>query len=275
MPLQQILPTWATLNNANFTSPTGMSDPETGQQLTGGALNQGDYFDITNQEAQQLSYIKNGLLYGGRYRFVNVDSGATAADVKTGTIGYLRAGSTVKAVLLLTVGASQAAGTYVINGTGGNGTGAQVSVVINIGGTVSTVTLVSSGYGYTSAPTFTIPSSVGGTQGTIIAQMETTPNNVTSYDQSINDVCCPVVFLNSITPGNYGFVQELGIATVLGISTISGGTTGDWVDSSTAGTVARRAGSGSPIGQTVGKALDVPEASALFKIYMYREVVQD
>jgi hypothetical protein len=42
-------------------------------------------------------------------------------------------------------------------------------------------------------------------------------NMVTSYDQAIGVAGLrPVVFLNSITPGNYCFVQELGVATVLG-----------------------------------------------------------
>jgi len=45
-------------------------------------------------------------------------------------------------------------------------------------------------------------------------QMNTTVNQVTSADVAPNFVRA-VVFLNSITPGNYGFIQELGVATVL------------------------------------------------------------
>ena len=85
MPLQQILPTWVAWNNANFTSPTALTDLRTGQPFAAGGLNVGDYFDATEAEANSASYGVNGLLHSGRYRFVLVSSAATAANVKTGT----------------------------------------------------------------------------------------------------------------------------------------------------------------------------------------------
>jgi hypothetical protein len=87
MPQLQTLPTWLALNAANFTSPTGLTDLRTGNPQYGGALNVGDYFDLTEAEANQLSYTTTGTLHAGRYRFVQVDSAATAANVKTGTVG--------------------------------------------------------------------------------------------------------------------------------------------------------------------------------------------
>src|ERR1700679_2738742 len=107
MPKIQALPTWLAWNNCNFTSPTGITDQATGQPIAAGGLNQGDYFDATNDEAASASFTTNGLLYNGRYRLVQVDSGATAANVKTGTVGYLRAGTTVKTVVTLTAGSGQ------------------------------------------------------------------------------------------------------------------------------------------------------------------------
>lgn len=273
MPQQQIVPTWTAWNNANFTSPTAMSDPITGQQYASGGLNVGDYFDATTDEARISSYTTNGLLFEGRYRYVNVDSGATAANVKTGTVGYLRLGSSVVGAIISSAGINQNNGTYTIAATGGGGTGAQIQIVIAFGSIVA-ATVVTGGVGYTSVPTFTIGQ--GGVTGTVLAQLSSTPNVVTSYDIVSNGIK-PVVFLNSITPGNYGFVQELGLATVLGNATIGSAGVGDYVNavSGGAGTVTTTASTGSPVGTTVGRAADVATASLLFKCYLTGPVVQD
>ena len=232
MPFQPIVPTWLAWNNANFTSPTGITDYRTGQPFAAGGLNLGDFFDATTQEASQGSYTTNGTLFSGRYRLVQVDSGATAANVKTGTVGYLRAGTTVQSVVVLTAGSGQTPGTYQIASTGGGGTGAVIQVVVGSGGTVTSTTVLQGGINYTSLPTFTLVT--GGTVGTVAAQLNSTPNQVTSYDIAPVKAGRAVVFLNSITPGNYGFIQELGTATVL-----SGGavTAGDFVNSTSLGVV--------------------------------------
>jgi len=132
----QTLPTWLCLNACDDKTASGFADVRTGEEIHGGALNLGDYFDLTEAEAKQLSYLTTGTLHAGRYRRVQVDSGATQAYVKTGTIGYM----------------------------------------------------------------------VSGLQPNL--------NVVTSYDKGIVGVH-PVVFLNAITVGNFGFVQEMGIATCL------------------------------------------------------------
>lgn len=272
MPFIRALPTWLAWNNGNFTSPTGITDVNTGQPIAAGGLNAGDYFDCSNQEAQAASYTTNGLLFAGRYRFVLVDSSATAANIKTGTIGYLRNGSSISGVVVTAVGSGQTAGTYTINAnTGvGGGTGAQIQVVVGAGGTITSATVLSGGNGYSSDPTFTV--AAGGTPGTVAAQLNSTPNVVTSYDQIAGGTAAstirPIVFLNAITPGNYGFVQELGLATVLGASGVSAGAVGDWIDSTTGGLATNRAATNSPIGATIGRAVDVSQPSLLFKVYL-------
>jgi len=222
MPLTPSLPTWLAWNNANFTSPTGLSDAYSGQQVAAGGLNLGDYFDATNQEAANASYGVNGILYAGRYRLVQVDSGATAANVKTGTVGYLRQGGSglVKSVVITAAGTGGTLGTYTIAATlaSGGGSGAVIQVVVGAAGTVTSAIVLNGGNGYNSAPTFSL-TATGGT-GTVAAQLDTTPNIVTSADQTASGVVTaitvrPVIFLNSVTPGNYGFIQELGTATVL------------------------------------------------------------
>jgi hypothetical protein len=223
MPNLQSLPTWGAWNNANFTSPSGLTDMASGQPVNAGGLNLGDYFDATNEEAANASYAANGRLYAGRYRLVQVDSGATAANVKTGTIGFLRTGGgsgSVKSVIITVPGTAAVAGTYTINATAGNGgTGAVIQVVV-AGGAITSATVLNGGYGYNSVPTFSL-TTTDTTGGTVVAQLDSSPNIVTSADQisATATGVRPVVFLNSITPGNYGFIQELGTATVLNATT--------------------------------------------------------
>ena len=274
MPFQAALPTWLAVNNMNSVSPSGQTDNMTGYPYEGGGLNLGDYFDLTNEEAATASYTTNGLLYSGRYRYVQVDSGATAANVKTGTVGYMRLGSTVKSVVVLTQGSGQTVGTYQIASTGGGGTGAIIQVVV-ASATSITASVVSGGYGYTSVPTFTL--ATGGTVGTVVAQLSSTPNIVTSADVATNAVR-PVVFLNSITPGNYGFIQELGTATVLAtVSQTQAANQFAIVKSSSAdGTMTASSATFGPY--AIGSVLDpitTPLANTPFKIVLDCPVVQD
>lgn len=158
MPFQQGLPAWVVLNASNDTAASGMSDVYTNFPYNAGGLNLGDYFDLTSAEAFRNCKPSTGTLYCGRYRRIQVDSGATAANVKTGTIGLM---------------ASQAAASIDIGNIGG-----KLPVSMNI------VTDFSHGH-------------LGATQ------------------------IRPVVFLNAITPGNFGWIQELGVATVLFRTTIT------------------------------------------------------
>ncbi len=274
MPYLPSLPTWGAINNANFTSPSGLTDMASGQPVNAGGLNLGDYFDATNGEAANASYGANGILYSGRYRLVQVDSGATAANVKTGTVGYLRQGGSgeVKSVVITNAGTGATVGTYTIAATtGGGGTGAIIQVVVASTGLITSVSVLNGGYGYDSVPTFSL-TATGTTAGAVAAQLDTTPNIVTSADQvgTTGIAVRPVVFLNPITPGNYGFIQELGTATVLGNATQASALVGSYVNAvtSNSGTVTTTAATGSPIGSTIGVAIDLPVASNLFKVQL-------
>ena len=222
MPYVQGFPTWKNMNSVNSTSASGQTDNMTGQPYYGDGLYPGIYADLTNQEAQLSSNLTVGLLYNGRYRYVQVDSGATAANVTTGTVGFIRSGSTVKNVVVLTQGTGQTVGPYQVaaNVGSGGGSGAVIQVVVTASNAI-TVTVLNGGFGYVSAPTFTL--ATGGTPGTVVAQLGNSQNVVTSADIALNPASTnagigpvhPVVFLNAITPGNYGFVQESGVATIL------------------------------------------------------------
>ena len=279
MPLTPSLPTWVAWNNANFTSPTGLSDAYNGQPIGAGGLNLGAYFDATNGEAANASYGANGILYSGRYRLVQVDSGATAANVKTGTVGYLRAGGSsgsIKTAVITAAGTGGTVGTYTIAVTGGGGTGAVLQVIVGSTGTVTAVSVLNGGYGYDSVPTVSL-TATGGT-GTVAVQLDTTPNIVTSADQATSTQVTgvpvsPVVFLNSITPGNYGFVQELGTATLLAAGAI---TPGNFVSTSGTPSNGTVTGGTTYVALTVGQAIDTTSATGqLFKAILTSPVRQD
>lgn len=196
MPQLQTLPTWLALNACDDSSPTGMTDLRTGNPYYGGALNLGDYFDLTEQEAQNNCDTDTGTLHAGRYRRVQVDSSATAGNVATGTIGLMVAGDQPE---------------------------------LNI---------------------------------------------VTSYDKGIAGAH-PVVFLNAITPGNYGFVQELGIATVLCASSLQKASpnTGDLLEMTTGGKVDDK--TTQTVNQnTIGLALAPPSPNTLTLCQLNLPVLQ-
>jgi hypothetical protein len=186
----------------------------------------------------------------------------------------MRLGSTVKSVVVLTQGSGQTVGTYQIASTGGGGTGAIIQVVV-ASATSITASVVSGGYGYTSVPTFTL--ATGGTPGTVVAQLNSTPNIVTSADVATNAVR-PVVFLNSITPGNYGFIQELGTATVLATASQTQAANQFAIvkSSSADGTMTASSATFGPY--AIGSVLDpitTPLANTPFKIVLDGPVVQD
>ena len=273
MPLTPSLPTWLAINNANFTSPTALTDPDSGQQIAAGGLNLGCYFDVTNGEASNASYAANGILYAGRYRLVQVDSGATSANVKTGTIGFLRTGGgtcAVKTVVITVPGTGATTGTYTVAANaGGGGTGAVIQVVVS-GGAITSATVLNGGYNYNSVPTFSL-TATGTTGGTVVAQLDTSPNIVTSADQisATATGVRPVVFLNSITPGNYGFIQELGTATVLNATTAA--QTAQQFAIVTPGTGLMAASATTLTTYTIGQVLDAVASvtpQVLFKIQL-------
>lgn len=198
MPFQPILPIWLGLNVDNNASASGLTDPRTGLAYNAAGLNLGDYVDLTDDEAKRNSAQSSTLplLRAGRYRRVIVDSGATAANVKTGSIGLMVAGA------------------------------------------------------------------------------QPLTNRVTSYDKGIQGAHV-VVFLNAITPGNYGWVQELGMAWVLGNTTIqkAGPTTGDMLFATTGGLVDDlTAQTWTP--NFIGIALSPPSPNTLGLVQLYLPTLQ-
>ena len=200
MPFQPILPNWLALNACNDLSPTGLTDPRTGNPYFAGGLNLGDFVDLTEAEANALSYTPAAgtsvQLHAGRYRRVQVDSGATASNVKVGTVGLMGAGQQPQL------------------------------------------------------------------------------NRVTSYDKGIV-AAHVVVFLNTVTPGNFCFVQELGVASVLMGATLqkAAPATGDVIVSTTLG-VGQDLTAQTIDKETLGIALSAPSPNTLGLVLLDRPTLQ-
>jgi hypothetical protein len=259
---------------AVYTSPTGLTDIRTGLTELGGGMNVGDFVDLTDAEAQSWS----PNLYAGRYRFVQLSTASTAANVVQGKPCGIAAPTTVGRVAISGVGSGQTAGTYLVNSSASGGTALAVAqVVVGAAGTITSATLVNPGAGFTSTPTFTV--AAGGTPGTILAQMAVSENVVSSFDASaisLNSV--RGVFLGSvtaaqITAGAFVFIQEQGVATAL-VTTATNTTVGCTAATVTAGAITTATETTAhPIG-LLGLTLDVAAASTLVRVELNLPVRQ-
>lgn len=196
MPLNPTFAALSALNNTNSPSPSGVQDGRTGLPIYIGGQVLGEYADLTETEANQLSSSLGATLHAGRYRLVQVDSGATAANVRLGTVGMMA----------------------------------------------------------TLAQGF---------------------NVVTSADKALALGLRPVVFLNAIAPGNYGFVQELGDASVLAGAALSKAAPaiGDVINATTTGVVDDPT-SQNYVAVTIGVATTLPAINSLVRVLLEAPVVQ-
>jgi hypothetical protein len=258
-----------------YPSESGLVDIRTGQPYVGGGLYQGATSELTAQEALSLTPPGQPSVYGARYRFVAIDPGATAANLGFGKAVGWCPGLTVAQVAVLTAGSGQTPGTYTATASAG---GAVIQYTISGAGTLlpGSATLLSGGTYASNAslPTFTI--AAGGTPATVAAQWALDQNTVTSMDVAssagllVRGVALggPPTASDLANPA-YMWIVENGKSPVLGNATIgSGAAKGMWVNSITSspdGTVNAASANVFTSG-TLGYALDLPVASALFRV---------
>lgn len=254
---------------AVYPSYSGLVDPRTLQPEVGGGMNLGDYFDLTEAEAQSLS----PNLHAGRYRFVRIATAATAANIFQGApVGFAK-GTQVGQVAVAAVGSGMTAGTYSVNSTTSGGTAVAVAqVVVGSGGTITSASILSKGAGFTSVPTFDL-TALGGSGGSVLAQMDLSPNVVTSFDASavslfsVRGVFLAAVTAAQITAGAYVFIQEEGIATVL-VSTATSTAAGAIAAASSPSNVATvtTTTGATLVPAALGTTLDLAAASTLVRV---------
>jgi hypothetical protein len=262
---------------AVYTSPTGMTDPITGQPYLGGTLHEGDYCDLTASEAAQWNIRFGSNLFPGRYRFGRISPRATAANIAFGLpAGWGLAQSLAQVVLsaagsgytITATGASS--GTVTITSSTSGGTAATALLTLS-SGAISGVQLVFPGNGFTAVPTFSLSELTGGSGGSVLAQMANSPNLFSSFDSScaqLSDVrgiwLTTGITSAQITANAWGVIQEQGVANVLvntATNTAAGcamaATTGAVVTTTTAATAI-------PVG-FFGYTLDVAAASTIVR----------
>jgi hypothetical protein len=223
---------------AIYTSSTGLTDPITGLPELGGTLHEGDYVDLSDNEAGQWSQRFGPKLYQGRYRFVRLSPAATAANIAFGKPCGWGIGNSVEDVGFVP-GTGYTPGSYILTATGGTNPISQAVVQVVVGATGSIIgaqVLNGGQYAYGSAaPTFSLTPLGAGTGGSVLAKMYQSANLVSSVDASSVGGATGLnprgIFLSSptasqIAAGCWVVIQELGIAPVLittGASVAAGG----------------------------------------------------
>lgn len=206
---------------AIYTSPTGMTDPITGLPELGGTLHEGDYVDLTAEEARQWNVRFGSKLYPGRYRFVRVATTATAANAAYGLPVGIAKGTSIATVVLSAAGSGYTAGSYTCTSSTSGGTAATATVTVNASGAIASCQLLYPGANFTSVPTFSLSEIPAGSGGSVLAEMNISPNFVTTFDSSAVQLDTVRGFFLSapsatqISNTCYVVIQEQGIAPVL------------------------------------------------------------
>jgi hypothetical protein len=255
---------------AVYPSSTGLVDVRTGLPELGGGMNLGDTTDFTEAEAQALS----PNLHEGRYRFVQVLAAATAANIKRGSPVGWGVGTTVQQIALAAAGSGYTPdGTYSCVSTVSGGTVKAVAQVVVSGGAIISATLSNPGAGFTSVPTFSLSELSGGSGGSILAQMATSPNSVTSFDasalslSSVRGVFLAPITAAQIAAGAFVWIQETGMCTAL-VTTATNTAPGCAAAATTGGVVTTTTvATSTPIG-FFGYTLDLAAANTLVRVEM-------
>jgi len=258
---------------AVYTSPSGMTDPITGIPYLGGTLHEGDYVDATKSEIDQWNVRFGATLNTGRYRFVRLSSNATAANIAYGKPCGFALPTTVGQLQLSAGGTGATAdGTYTITSTASGGTAKAVGLATVAGGIIISVQLTYPGAGFTSVPTFGLTEIAGLSAGSVLAQMNITPNVVSSFDTaSCTDLTYPRgVFLCSVTAAQvtanaYVVIQEEGIAPLL-VTTATTTAAGSGAAASATGTVVTNTPALTVAAGFIGYTKDLAAANTIVRV---------
>ena len=263
---------------AVYTSKTGQTDLRTGLPELGGGFNAGDFFDLTEAEAnawsQQYAGQAQYILHAGRYRIVYVQPASTASTCVFGYPCGIGVGQSVQQAMIANAGTGATAGTYTVqSSTSGGTTKATLQYVVGASGTIISATITNPGAGFTSTPTFSLTAS-GTSGGSIVSQMAVSGNIVGSFDTTASVSLYNVrgVFLNTtaltsaqVTAGAYVLIQETGIAPVY-VTTATNTALPLSVNAATAGAVTTATATGTLAATGfMGYSLDIAAASSYIR----------
>ena len=276
---------------AVYTSPTGMSSPWTGTPYEGGAQQDGNYVDLLAREAAFWNVSFGNKLYPGRYRLAQLSPNATAANIGFGyPVGYglgtfidnaiVAAGGS--AYTITATGASS--GTVSISSSAAGGTAAVASITLSAG-VITAAQVTYPGINMTSVPTFTLSSVLSsGTGGSLVAQQHTSPNFISSFDSSsqnladVRGIALTTITSAQVTAGAWIVIQELGDAPLY-VTTASGSpASGNIATAATAAAVTTNTNTSTTTPQYalgyIGNTIDTPAATSLCRVRLRLPVVQ-
>ncbi len=264
---------------AVYNSPTGMTDINTGIPYLGGSLHEGDYVDATVSEIAQWNVRFGANLNTGRYRLVRVSPRATYSNIGYGTPVGWAVPQNLSGAAITAAGTGSGSGTVLCASTTSGGVSATVLVSV-AAGVITGVQLVYAGSGFTSVPTFGLTEiSAAGitTSGTIQAQMNFTPNVVSSFDSSavlttIRGISLCTITAAQITAGAWIVIQEQGIAPLL-VTTATDTAAYDVAYATTGATVVTNVPT-SWHEATIGHVLDVSAAGYLNRVSLELPLLQ-
>jgi hypothetical protein len=258
---------------AVYTSPTGMTDVNTGVPYLGGTLHDGDYVDATVAEISQWN-TRFGLNFNtGRYRFVRLSPNATAGNIKVGQpVGY-GLPTTVGLVTITAPGTGSGSGTVLCSSTTSGGTAATALVTV-AAGVITGAQLVYAGANFTSVPTFGLTEiSAAGitTSGTINALMNVNPNFVSSFDSSCIDtvsvrgIALCTVTSAQVTANAWIVIQEQGLAPLY-VTTATATAAGSVATAASGGAVTTTTSATAPVAGFIGYTVDLAAATTQIRV---------
>jgi len=251
-----------------------MTDPITGTPYLGGTLHEGDYCDLTYDEAAQWNVRFGAKLDTGRYRLVRLSAVATATNIAYGKPAATGFASYLRRVVLSAAGTSATTdGSYTITSTTSGGTAATAIATVT-GGVITAVQLVFPGANFTSVPTWGLTEIAGLSGASVLSQMAYSPNLVGSFDStsgSADQLVKPRgVFLTSITAAQvtanaWLVIQEEGYADVL-VTTATATVPGSVATAASGATVTTTTSATAPVAGFLGVTLDTAAAATHVRV---------
>jgi len=271
---------------AVYTSPTGMASPITGIPYLGGVLHEGDYVDLTRQEAAIWNVQYGNKLYPGRYRLVRVSVNATYSNFGFGyPVGY-GLGTFIDNAIIAAAGSGYvitatgaSSGTVSINSSTAGGVAATASLTLSAGA-LNTAQVTFAGSGMTSVPTFTLSSVLStGSAGSLVAEQYSSPNFISSFDSScaqlsdVRGIALTTLTAAQIAAGAWIVIQELGDAPLY-VTTATATTIGSVASAATAAAVTTTTSATAPTLGFIGYTIDTVAATSLCRVRLRLPVEQ-
>jgi hypothetical protein len=264
-----------------YTSPSGMLGQVSGIPYLGGVLHEGDYCDVSAADLAPYQVQFGSKLYPGRYRFVRLSTRATAANVGYGYVVGYGMGQTLANAIVAAAGSGYtitatgaSSGTVSISSSAAGGTAAVVSLTLSAGA-LSAAQVTFAGSGFTSVPTFTLSSVLtGGSGGSLVAEQSYSPNFISSFDSSSNDlitvrgVALTTITSAQVTAGAWMWIQEQGIAPLY-VTTATATAVGSVATAATAAAVTTTTSGTAFVGGFVGYTIDTAAATSIVRVNLW------